>query len=269
MKPILYLLIYSLLIMISACADEDKQGPCDCKLSEDDMRRMCPISAVGDSIVICKSGSIRIAGNPESMSWQAYMESEYTGGVGIIAYCASGEKVFEAPLKYKLNYLDKTVLVDVQFEFDVFDPINKQWVEKLEMPVYQKRIWAKDGAIQVTGDSFILKPPFQDEEAIEQALQAYHAERERYKEYVSLGAIKKLFSAALNGSEEAAKLLSSLDLEYPDYFKEHEWLYTLLLDRKKALKQYQDYLKAGGEKAFFDMKYFLYFQNPAQYKRKQ
>lgn len=251
-----------------ACNAQKPEGPCHCNMTAEEMAKFCPITALGDSIVVCKTGTIRVAGLRESASWTEYMRSEYFGGEGKLVYCKSGKAVFNPTFDKILNYNEGAIQVDLRQEFDVYDPINMQWVEKIALPVYRKIIFARNDCIQISTDSLIFKPPFQNEEGIKRAIIAYEEQKARSPQYLTAGVIRKLFAASINGDEEATAIFLRLSSEYADFLKQKTWLREQLSDKEAILRQYNQYLEAGGEKSYFDLKIFPYFEHPERYKRK-
>ena len=224
----------------------------------------CPVDAIGDSIVICKVGTVSVPGSElGTMNWTQFIQSIYNGGEGELIYCKTGEKIMDRLPSRELSLKNNKLLVDERFDMQVYDSINNVWLERVDIPCYRKTVYAMAGEIKVSADSMILKPPRHSKKAFASAAKNYEEERARTDHYLIDRTIDRLLSCAVCGDTLSASRLQNLGKDFAAYFSSSEFETKRLAQRLKLYHDYQQYLANGGKRVYFDMSIFPYFKKLA------
>lgn len=234
-----------------------------CKLTNEQMIRDCPIDAMGDSVIICKQGTMNVAGSGKgAMTWTEYLASKYSGAEGRVMECKTGKPLFHdlytAPL---LTYKNKKLLVDKRMSFDIYDPVTHRWLEQIELPVWRSTISAKGSSLNISPDSLIFKPPFHDRKAFASADTTCQAEMKRTDHYLYMRTANQLLACALCGDTLSERRLLHLENDFASYFAKYPDLKKYLDEKLLLYKAYKNYVDKGGKRSYFDLSVFPYFYN--------
>ena len=284
MKNIALISLLASLMYWTACRETGQKDLCACNLSEQQDANDCPIAALGDSIVICKKGSIRFGASVSGdYSWLAYMKSKHSGAEGKLRHCRSGKELIEDPWigtpdNKRRNYRGKKIYVKILREVDVYDHEKEKWAGTFSLPVYRRVVFAKEDSVYVSDKAFIFKPPHQKASAFQSAIAQYQKQKQKKEELFAAkvynrerlarldkSTINKLFVSAVNGSEEAQNILLRLPDEFAEYLATNTYIERILMDKIQIYKRYMAALEEGQAREYLDMSKFLYFQkkNPA------
>jgi hypothetical protein len=248
--------------------ESDPSKTCSCLLSDEEMITFCPVDAIGDSVVICKVGTIYVAGSGrDAMTWPEYIASKYKGGEGQVIDCKTGKGLFQYPLSPRLSYKNRQLLVDKRMDFDVYDQAEGNWIEGMELPAWRTTVYAANGIIKVSADSLIFKPPYHGPDAFASAAKEYDAEMKRTDHYLFLRTVNRLLVCALSGDSVSHKRLLTIEKDLADFLSTHPE-YKKYLDEKTGLyNAYLSFLKSGGKKEYFDLTIFPYFEKQLKKKK--
>jgi hypothetical protein len=248
--------------------ETDPSKTCSCLLSDEEMITFCPVDAIGDSVVICKVGTIYVAGSGrDAMTWPEYIASKYKGGEGQVIDCKTGKGLFQYPLSPRLSYMNRQLLVDRRLSFDVYDPAEGKWIEGMELPAWRTIVYAENGKIKLSADTLIFKPPMHDRHAFASADSEYIAEMKRTDHYLFLRTVNRLLVCALSGDSVSHKRLLTIEKDLADFLSTHPE-YKKYLDEKTGLyNAYLSFLKSGGKKEYFDLTIFPYFEKQLKKKK--
>ncbi len=234
-----------------------------CNLTSEEMITACPIDAVGDSIVICKQGTMDVMGSGRgAMTWTEYLASKYSGAEGEVMECKTGKPLFHdfyvSPL---LTYKDKKLIVDKRVAFEIYDPVSRLWLDQIELPVWRCIISASQSKIKISTDSLIFKPAFHDRYAFASADSTYKTEMNRTDHYLYMQMANRLLACALCGDTLSERRLLSLENEFASYFANNSDSKKYLDEKLAVFKAYKNYLSSGGKRSYFDLSIFPYFYN--------
>ncbi len=234
-----------------------------CNLTTEQMLRACPVDAVGDSVVICKQGTMNVIGSGKgAMTWTDYLASKYSGGEGQVMECKTGKPLFHdlyvSPL---LTYKDKKLLVDKRMAFEIYDPVYRKWLDQIELPVWRCIISANRSNLIISADSLIFKPPFQDRSAFASADSTYKTEMNRTDHYLYMRTANRLLACALCGDALSERRLLTLENDFSGYFANNPDSKKYLTEKLAVYTAYKNYLSQGGKRSYFDLSVFPYFYN--------
>jgi hypothetical protein len=239
-------------------------GPCDCALSEKSMIELCPVDAIGDSVVICKVGTITVIDTMTvSLSWTAYIKSRFHGGEGTLVDCKTGENLLKDDYNIQLSYFDKKLVVDKKRKISVYDGVNRDW-SRLDLPAYRQTIYAKNGKLYRSTDSLIFRPAPPDKKAFAQVYAEYQNFIVDKGQYGGMGTmVNKLVSTALSGDKFSISKLVTLKADFADYFDNHPEDAVGIGEDLKLYADYSNYLKGGRRVKYFDLTIFPRFKKAA------
>ncbi|MEM7162427.1 MAG: hypothetical protein AAF487_08275 [Bacteroidota bacterium] len=242
------------------------ENDCGCNLTEKEMLNKLPIAAMGDSLVICKLGTTKIIGSGLGyITWLEALQSKYNGGEGQVYNCVTNENFKRKFLKRKLEYKDKSLFMYYRFPVNVYDTINKVWVD-LDIETYMQKIYAKKDSIFYSDVKLAFKPPFHTQEAFDSALEEYELESGRKNHYLISRTVKRLFVSAINGDQKAREKFLEIPIEFKDYYDHHEDAAQRYDVYSQLLTDYEHFLSEGGEREYYDLTIFPYFLDPERYK---
>lgn len=255
-------------VFILSCQNKGNELPpkphknaCGCTLTDEEMITKLPITAKGDSIVICKVGTISVPGSDlGTMNWLQYLQSEYNGGEGDIYDCVTNQPMKSLYPSRILKYKDKKLVLDYRFPMDVYDAHNKTWLD-LEIPVYRQTIYAKNNRIYYSTVTVNFDIPQQKQAAFAAADEAYQKESQQPYHYMISGVVKKLFTAALNGDKVSKTRFENITKDFEAYYKDHADSYKIYQQYRKLYDDYNQYLAQGGKVNYYDLSVFPYFKN--------
>jgi hypothetical protein len=255
-------------LLVLSCQNKSNELPpkppknaCGCTLTDEEMITKLPITAKGDSIVVCKVGTNYVAGSGrDAMTWLEYLQSEYNGGEGEIYDCVTNQPHQSLYPSRILKYTDKKLVLDYRIPMDVYDAYNKAWVD-LEIPVYRQTIYAKNNRIYYSAVVVNFDIPQQKKAAFAAADEAYQQESQRQDHYMISGVVKKLFTAALNGDSVSKTRFDNITKDFEAYYKDHDDSYKIYEQYRKILTDYNQYLAKGGKVNYYDLSVFPYFKN--------
>lgn len=231
-----------------------------CNLTMEQMLETCPVAAVGDCVIICKPGTIYVAGGPGTMNWADYMASKYSGAEGPVMECKSGKPIFKdlhvAPL---LTYRDDILIVDKQLSFEIFDPETRSWIYGIELPVWRTVISASRGKLFISPDSLIFRPPPLNRLAFASADSTYRIEMNRTDHYMYMRTVDRLLGCALCGDTLSEKRLLKIEKELAGYFANNPDSKKYFNEKMAVFLAYKNYLSKGGKPGYFDLSVFPYF----------
>ncbi len=241
-----------------------------CNLTNEQMLQACPIDAVGDSIIICKQGTMNVIGSGKgAMTWTEYLASKYSGGEGQVMECKTGKPLlydfYVSPL---LTYKDKKLLVDKRLSFEIYDPVTRQWLDQIELPVWRCIISARRSKLNISTDSLIFKPAFHDRYAFASADSTYKTEMNRTDHYLYMRTTNRLLACALCGDTLSERRLLTLENEFTSYFENSPDSKKYFTEKIAVYKAYKNYLSNGGKRSYFDLSVFPYFYNQMKKKNK-
>jgi hypothetical protein len=261
---------FFLCLFIFSCANNDQNAaakkkkqvsPCGCQLTDEQELNTCPVKAVGDSVVICKVGTITVLGSEGgTMAWPEYIASKFSGAEGPLVDCETGKPIFSnvytSPL---LTYKKNQIWVDKRLPFEIYDPATRQWIDQIELPVWRNKITARQGKLIVSPDSLIFRPPFHDRLGYTSADSAYIAEMKRTDHYLYMRTANRLLACALCGDTLSERRLLNFETDLADYFTQHPESRKYLAEKMNVFIAYKEYLKKGGKRTYFDLSIYPYF----------
>ncbi|MBS1511914.1 MAG: hypothetical protein JST86_13790 [Bacteroidetes bacterium] len=232
---------------------------CGCKLNTQEMILQCPVKAVGDSVVICKVGTISVAGSKkETMTWPEYMASKYMGAEGSLTNCKTGKQLFNNLMANRiLTYRDKQVWVDRRISIDIYEPLTNTWSENIELPAWRNIVYASKNEIFVKPDTLIFKPPFINPSGFKSADSVYRAQSKQT--FLYSRTVNRLLACALCGDTVSERRLLNLEKDFPAYFSGHAETKLIVDEKINLLLSYQLFLKNGGKRVYFDLSVFPYY----------
>ncbi|MFY0482151.1 hypothetical protein ACI6PS_06050 [Flavobacterium sp. PLA-1-15] len=255
---------YLLLLLLVNCTKkvpENKvallpENSCGCRLTDQEMIEKLPITAIGDSIVVCKVGTNYVAGSGrDAMTWLEYLQSEYHGFEGSIYDCvreASFKQLYDSRI---LSYRDKKIIIDYRFPIDVYDATSGKWID-LELQTYSQTIYANNGTISYSAPALIFKPPLQPSKAFALTNTEYEKEAARTDHYMISTTMKRLFTCAVNGDEKSRKRFLNLTTDFKAYYDKDDYSLKYYHKYLKLYQDYMNYLQKGGKKTYYDLTVF-------------
>jgi hypothetical protein len=218
-NPVLFLLI----IFGASCGNSSrpinvknvKRGICDCTIPEDEIQPCFIISSVGDSVVICKPGKfVSIGGGtvtrPEILV--DFLKLHSLAQQGKIIDCKTNRDIKIKYYNYALSYKNKSLNVESQKEFDIYNKKLKTWrYGTLIPPLY------------ATTTINLVHKMFDDQV------------RENRKSLPNYDLIRRLLGAALSGDKLSGERLVNYD-KYFDITNDNK---SLLNDNINVLKDFE------------------------------
>ncbi len=271
MKLYSSIFVTTVIVILFSCNSKTKSGeqgvtkkyssPCGCVLSDEEMITLCPVDALGDSILICKVGTNSVIGSGRPpMNWTEFIKSEYSGGEGILVNCKTGDTLFPGLYNRVISYRNKSLIVDERIPFDVYDKQKSAWVN-IDIPVRRNIVYAFKGEIRISKDSFILKPPFQDKKVFAAISYEYEKEEQSTTHYMISNLPGRLLTCAMNGDTVSANRLMNFQNRFSEYFSQNEVTKKILERNQRLYVAYSDYLAKGGNREYIDLSKFVYFKN--------
>lgn len=272
-----FLSVYLLIVFLSCKSREEKastsqaakteaskkySGPCGCALTDKQMIMLCPIDAIGDSVVICKVGTNDVIGSHRSpMTWPEYIASEYFGGEGKLVSCKTGKDLLSDTRSPVISYRNKKLNVDNRYKFEVYDSRKKSWID-IELPVWRKTVYAVNNELMIAPDSLVFKPVLQGKDAFADVAKEYENETKRSDHYMITRTVYRLLSCALCGDQTSEKRLLSTRNDFSAYYENHPESVVYLDESLKLLAAYKSYIDKGGKRNYYDLSNFVFLKNP-------
>lgn len=235
--------------------------PCGCALTEKQMIQYCPVDAVGDSILICKVGTNSVIGSGRPpMTWTEFIQSEYSGGEGMLVNCKTGDTLFPGLYNRVLSYRNKSLYVNERIPFNVYINKRSEWVN-IDIPVWQHIVSSVNSEIRISDKTFILKPPYQDKKVFKRVCDEYEQEEKASQHYMISNLPGRLMVCAVNGDTLSASRLINFEKNFSDYFKDHAETKKILDKNLYLYSTYSDYLSKGGKREYIDLTKYVYLKN--------
>lgn len=263
-----YLTVVLCTVTLLSCNRKNHETPpkppknaCGCTLTDEEMITMLPITAKGDSIVVCKVGTNNVIGSGRGpMTWLEYLQSEYNGGEGAIYNCVTNQPFKQKYPSRVLHYRDKKLIIDYRFPMDVYDAYNKTWID-IEIPTYRQTIYAQNNQIKYSETVICFAPPKQKKAAFAAVDEAYQQETQRTDHYMISGLVKKLCMAAINGDKLSQTRFENITKDFEAYYKDHTDSYAIYQQYRQLYDDYQKYVAQGGKVTYYDLTVFPYFKD--------
>lgn len=260
-KLVIELLFFLQLTLLVACADKsmtasrkklfekfDLPEICDCKLSDMEMTDHYPVAAIGDSLVLCKLGTL----NGEHWTKGLYGLQLYDH---IRLYNCMTDSPIVFPDHYNLiSYKDKSIHLWSKRNFSLFIAKNNTWEPAFEIPVYSIKVFAKNGKISSSAKELAFTPQQYSKKALQLVDSLYQL---KLNHPASHSVASKLLMAAWNGDTLSARRLRNFKSTFSQYGSEKEVIELYL----ELLNNYDTLIQNGGKVNYLELPSLPIFEN--------
>lgn len=219
---------------------------CDCNLTDIEMENIFPVSAINDSVIICKKNKIN------GMKWSDFLTKNKFYTDYTIFNCQTKETIKgEFHRDNSFSYENKSLILYSKKEFLVFDTIKSR-LDRIAIDVYKEKIFANNGEIKKSKE-FILTPAKYNSKALQEVNNQFEKKKQNpSSNYI----VDYLLGAALNGDNVSKDRLLNFNKIFPNHGEENNLDQALII-----LKDFESYKKNGGKIKFLDLSQYLKFNN--------
>lgn len=240
-------LSFLLLPLLVACADKNMTASrkklfekfdlpeiCDCKLSDMEMTDHYPVAAIGDSLVLCKLGTL----NTEHWTKGLYGLKLHDH---IRLYNCMADSPIVFPDHYNLiSYKDKSIHLWSNRSFSLFVAKNNTWEPSFDIPVFYIKVFAESGKISFSAKELAFTPQQYSTKALQLVDSLYQLKLNHpASHYVA----PKLLMAAWNGDTLSARRLRNFKSTFNQYGSEQGTIELCL----ELLNSYDTLIQNGGK----------------------
>lgn len=220
---------------------------CDCKLTDEEIDNNFPVSAINDSLIICKKNKVN------GMNWADFLLKNKFYTDYKVFNCQANEYIKgEFDLYNSFSYKNKSLILYSKKEFMVFDTIKNR-MQRVPIDVYKEKIYAENGEVKRAKTEFILKPAKYNLKSIQEVNVQFERKKQKPSSYY---VVDYLLGAALNGDQISKDRLRNFDQIFPNHDEKNNLDVALII-----LRDFENYKKKGGEVKYLDVSVYPIFNN--------